>query len=65
VRLGDIEARSRYAPSSCSPPFAIICGHTYPPDDPITTTPNHDGLQFAKPNLQSVFKKPGRATAEP
>ena len=27
--------------------------------------PNHDGLQFAKPNLQSVFKKPGGATAEP
>src|SRR6266404_4000576 len=26
---------------------------------------NHDGLQFAKPNLQSVFKKPGGDTAEP
>jgi hypothetical protein len=29
------------------------------------TKPNHDGLQFAKPNLQSVFKKPGGDTAEP
>jgi hypothetical protein len=27
--------------------------------------PIHDGLQFAKPNLQSVFKKPGDDTAEP
>jgi hypothetical protein len=26
--------------------------------------PNNDGLQFAKPNLQSVFKKPGDGAPE-
>ena len=41
VRLGEIEARSRYAPPSNSRPFAITCGQTYPPDDSITTTPNN------------------------
>jgi hypothetical protein len=25
--------------------------------------PNHKGLESAKPDLQSLFKKPGRATA--
>jgi hypothetical protein len=27
-------------------------------------TPNHDGLESAKPDLQSVFKKAGGATTE-
>ena len=27
-------------------------------------TPNQDGLESAKPDLQSVFKKPGRSLAE-
>ena len=27
-------------------------------------TPNHYGLESAKPDLQSVFKKPGGGTAE-
>ena len=35
------------------------------PSDGWLAQPNHDGLQFAKPNLQSVFKKPGGDTAEP
>ena len=26
--------------------------------------PNHDGLESAKPDLQSLFKKPGGAIAE-
>ena len=30
-----------------------------------TRTPNHDGLESAKPDLQSLFKKPGGDTAEP
>jgi hypothetical protein len=29
------------------------------------TTPNHDGLESAKPDLQSRFKTPGRDAAEP
>jgi hypothetical protein len=27
--------------------------------------PNHHGLESAKPDLQSVFKKPGGGSAEP
>ena len=27
--------------------------------------PNQDGLESAKPDLQPVFKKPGRDTSEP
>ena len=31
----------------------------------VWVRPNHDGLESAKPDLQSVFKKPGGDTAEP
>jgi hypothetical protein len=31
----------------------------------VTRAQNDDGLESAKPNLQSMFKKPGSTTAEP
>ncbi len=31
----------------------------------MSLTPNQEGLESAQPDLQSVFKKPGRALAEP
>ena len=30
----------------------------------MSSSPNHKGLESAKPDLQSLFKKPGRATVE-
>jgi hypothetical protein len=45
-----------------------LAGYRRPKDSNGVRTisrPNHDGLQSAKPNLQSVFKNPGGDTAEP
>jgi hypothetical protein len=51
--------------AATDPSAVFFCAHGSHDEciaTPVNGHPNHDGLQFAKPNLQSVFKKPAGDT---